>query len=101
MNPSEFDKLYSKLTNPNMENVASLFDITSYNVKIFDLSNKDDVPEYESLMLRLIDDVKNGKCIIWSNDRSVLSKKDGTQTWFAHIEWSEYKKNNPEKAKNE
>lgn len=65
------------------------FKVTSYNVKVFDMSNDDDRTEYCKLMERLMPLCQNAQCMVSKNELQVLN---GTG-WWRYVEWFEYKLN--------
>lgn len=60
-----------------------------YRVRIFDMHDTKDVKAYEKQMLALMQGIQAGTCVVWSNDRQLLTR-DGKQGWFRYIEWSEH-----------
>ena len=59
--------------------------LTSYHVKVFDMSKEDDIKEYEKLMPTIFNDVCAKTCVIWSKDRQFVNG-----TWKIYMEWSNY-----------
>ena len=62
----------------------------SHSVKVFDMMSASDREEYEKLYVLLMNKSKEGKIIISSNTREVLSRSDGSTGWFKFIEWTEF-----------
>lgn len=59
--------------------------LTSYHVKIFDMSKDDDRQEYEKLMPELFSRVSAKTCVVWAKDRQLING-----TWKIYLEWSDY-----------
>ena len=64
------------------------FKVTSYNVKVFDMSKEEDRTEYCHLMDRLMPLCQDAKCVVNKNELQVLNN-----SWHRYVEWFEYKLN--------
>ena len=64
------------------------FKVTSYNVKVFDMSKEEDRTEYCHLMERLMPLCQDAKCVVNKNELQVLNS-----SWHRYVEWFEYKLN--------
>lgn len=64
--------------------------VKSHNVKIFDMSNKQDVSKYCKLIKELISGLKDNKYAIWSNEKEFIKDQSGNSTWKKYLEWTEY-----------
>jgi hypothetical protein len=62
--------------------------IAEHHARVFDLMDADDRSEYEKLYIELLNASKEGKILISSNSREVLSRPDGSTGWFKYIEWT-------------
>lgn len=65
------------------------FKLTSYQVKVFDMSKEADRDEYCKLMERLMPLCQNAQCVVTKNELQVLSGSG----WWRYVEWFEYKLN--------
>ena len=63
---------------------------TRHNARVFDLMSPEDREEYSKLYLDLFNRSKEGKILISSNIREVLTRKDGSTGWYRLIEWTEF-----------
>lgn len=79
--PTESELEYGQLA----KKYDKLAKLSSYNVRIFDMSNTEHVSEYEKLMKELFEGIQTKRCVIWAKDRSLI---DGT--WKIYMEWSTY-----------
>lgn len=61
----------------------------AYHVRIFDMHDAKEVKAYEKQMLGLMSGIQAGTCVVWANERQLLTR-DGKQGWFRYIEWSEH-----------
>jgi len=64
------------------------FKVTSYNVKVFDMSKGEDREEYCHLMERLMPLCQDAKCVVNKNELQVLNN-----SWHRYVEWFEYELN--------
>lgn len=64
------------------------FKVTSYNVKVFDMSKEEDRTEYCRLMERLMPLCQDAKCVVNKNELQVLNN-----SWHRYVEWFEYELN--------
>ena len=64
------------------------FTITSYNVKVFDMSKEEDRTGYCQLMEKLMPLCQDAKCVVNKNELQVLNN-----SWHRYVEWFEYKLN--------
>lgn len=64
--------------------------VKAQHTMVFDMMDEGQRGEYEKLYVVLMEDVKAGKATVCANDRSVLSRKDGSTGWFRYLEWLEY-----------
>lgn len=65
------------------------FIISSYNVEVFNMMEKEDRDKYCNLMMKLTPLAQNSKCVICKNDLQVLNGS----SWQRYVEWFEYKLN--------
>lgn len=64
------------------------FKVTSYNVKVFDMSKEEDREVYCKLMEYLMPLCQDAKCVVNKNELQVLNG-----SWHRYVEWFEYKLN--------
>ena len=64
--------------------------VSSYNVDVFDMSDKSDRSRYAELMLGMFPNLQAAKTVIWRNELCVMTRADGSTTWMRYMEWSDY-----------
>lgn len=74
-----------------LESKNGLADIEGYHVRVFDFSKPEEIESYCSTMTSLYSKIQEGTCILWSNEKQILTHKDGSMAWHKYLEWTEYK----------
>ena len=66
--------------------------VKGHHVRVFDMSDAEDVAAYEKLMMTLIKGTQARTHQVWDNEKQLVTK--GTnQTWMRYMEWSEFELN--------
>ena len=68
----------------------SSLNIKGHHVEIFDMMDADGKRAYEDLYSTLLAKSKEGKIIVNSNVREVLTRADGSTGWYKYLEWTEF-----------
>lgn len=63
--------------------------VKKVSVRIFDLSKKNDVDEYEKLWAELLEKVSKNEVIVESQ-KDLVHRKDGTSYWMKYVEYVEF-----------
>ena len=66
------------------------FVISSYNVEVFNMMDKDDRDKYCKLMMKLTPMAQNSQCVVCKNDLQLIQGS----SWQRYVEWFEYRLNN-------
>jgi len=66
-------------------------EIPGYHVDLFKLSDPGDRKKYETLMLKLIERSRDLTAMIAAKERRLLHDSDGSESWYAYVEWAEFK----------
>ena len=70
------------------------FVISSYNVEVFNMMDKDDRDKYCKLMMKLTPMAQNSQCVVCKNDLQLIQGS----SWQRYVEWFEYRLNNKQYA---
>ena len=77
------------LNGRELDNIAPDVKIKKVCVKIFDLSNEDQVREYERLWSELLEKVARMEVFVESQ-KDLVKRPDGTSYWMKYVEYVEY-----------
>ena len=73
----------------NSESIAPDVKVKGVHVKIFDMSNSDEVDEYERLWKELLEKTSKNEVIVESR-KDLVNRKDGTSYWMKYVEYVEF-----------
>ena len=59
--------------------------LKSYNVRVFDMSSKEDIDAYTTVMKEILEGVSSKTHFVWAKERTLV---DGV--WKIFLEWSVY-----------
>jgi len=86
------------LNGRELDNIAPDVKIKKVCVKIFDLSNEEQVREYERLWSELLEKVARMEVFVESQ-KDLVKRPDGTSYWMKYVEYVEYADAADESAK--
>ncbi len=81
--------LYKKLLDGDVINRTPPVKVKNVKVRIFDLSDPEQVSEYEKLWKELIDKTYRMEVVVDSR-KDLVHRKDGTSYWMKYVEYVEF-----------
>lgn len=64
--------------------------VKEHHARVFNLMSREDRHSYEKLYSELMQKSCEGRIVISSNSREVLTNPDGSTGWYKYLEWSEF-----------
>lgn len=64
--------------------------IKGHHSVVFDLMSGESREEYDRLYKELLEKSREGKIVVSSNSREILTRPDGSTGWFKYLEWTEF-----------
>ena len=79
---------------------SGVFKVKGVHVKIFDMSDIDQLHEYEKLQKDLLERTSRLEVVVESR-KDLVHRKDGTSYWMKYVEYIEFELHSDDSSKNE